>query len=167
MHRVNELPSQDADRDRSRGRPGASRGDAPTGSPAVEPAAAPDDAVRARCRPCRIGHCSCRVLTLPILHPLPHIAMHVMQAPCIRLSFTDRMGLTTCILTIPGILLQLGRIIAKTIRRGRPSPRGILPLRLGRQTIRSPGSRSLSLATNSWASSHDTCSTGKSRFPVK
>ena len=49
------------------------------------PTAATAHAAPARCRPRRVGHCTSRIISIPILTPLPNISVHVIQPPSIGL----------------------------------------------------------------------------------
>ena len=69
----------------------------------------------------------------PVLHPLPHIPVHIMQPPRIRTLQTHL--LSRRIIPIPRIMLQLVLVIPKRPGRLRPRSAGILPLRFGRQAI--------------------------------
>jgi hypothetical protein len=53
----------------------------PTIHGVVAPTAATVHADRARCRPCGVGDGTTRVVVIPILTPLPNIAVHVIQPP--------------------------------------------------------------------------------------
>ena len=76
-----------------------------------------------------------RIVTfIPVLHPLPHISVHIMQSPRIRPFPTDPLILLS-ILIIPRIILQPLLVTPKRPLRLRPRPTGILPLRLRRQAI--------------------------------
>src|SRR5262249_26892565 len=75
------------------------------------------------------------IRAIPVLHPLPHIAMHIVQAPGIRLQLPYRMGLAIGILAVPGILPQLPGVVSKAIRRRRTGARSVLPLRFRWQAI--------------------------------
>ena len=68
----------------ARDEPGAKRGAAVPG--VVVPAPAPEHPARARRRTCRIGNQPRRIVPIPVLAPLPHIPVHVVQAPGIRLA---------------------------------------------------------------------------------
>ena len=49
------------------------------------PTAAPEHPARARCSTSRIGRRAARVFAMPVLAPLPHVAVHVIQTPPVRL----------------------------------------------------------------------------------
>ena len=109
------------------GRPAAPGGD--------EPATAAKHAVRARCRSRRIVHRRLRIVTaiIPILAPLPHVPVHVIQPPGVRLLLAHRMRLAARVLVIPGVFAQLRLVVPKAIPRLAPRPAGIFPLRLAGQ----------------------------------
>jgi hypothetical protein len=69
--------------------------------PAV-PTAATAHAGRARCGARGVGHSTDRVISLPILTPLPHVAVHVIKAPFIRFSAADR--LRVAVVTVPSVV---------------------------------------------------------------
>ena len=98
----------------------------------VVPAATPVHPVRARRRPPRISHRTARITTIPVLAPLIHVAVHVIQTPRVRLLLTHGMGRIARVLVVPRVISQLGITVAKTVRRRRPSPARTLPLRLRR-----------------------------------
>src|SRR5262245_11759604 len=64
---------------------------------------------------CRVYGSLCCVWATPILHPFPDIAVHVEQAPGIRLELPHRMCGALVVFVIPRILLQEGIIIPKRI----------------------------------------------------
>ena len=82
----------------------------------VGPTAATDHAVRAFC----------------IRTPLPHITVHVVQAPAIRQLLTDSVSRPIAVVIKPRVLTKILRIIAKTVRRRCPGAARIFPLRLRR-----------------------------------
>src|SRR6266446_7737855 len=84
-------------------------------------------------------HCSvCSIRPIPVLQPLTDVAMHIIEAPGIRLLLANGMRLPTGIISIPGILPQLTYVVAKTISRRRPGPGCVFPFCLRRQTVLRP-----------------------------
>jgi hypothetical protein len=78
------------------------------------PATAPKDPVRAASFPCAaVSRCAVIAVVPGILHPFPDVAVHVIQAPRIRLLLTDRMCLQVRIFCIPCILAKFRVRIAK------------------------------------------------------
>src|SRR6266540_1380799 len=94
------------------------------------------DPAQARRRPCRIYCRDCSRSPIPVLHPLPDIAMHVIESPGIGFFLPYRMCLVSRVFPVPGILSQLACVVAKAVDRRCPSPCGIFPLCLRRQAIR-------------------------------
>src|SRR5262249_28584202 len=94
----------------------------------VVPAAAPAHAIGTRRGPFGISHGPGRILALPVLHPLPDIAQHVVQSPGIGLLLAYGMRAMFRVGTIPGILTQLLRVIAKAVDAWRTRTCGVLPL---------------------------------------
>lgn len=58
----------------------------PAAQSRVAPAATPDDAVRAIPGTCRVDPIRSGVLVIPVRAPLPHVAVHVIQAPPVGLQ---------------------------------------------------------------------------------
>jgi hypothetical protein len=102
------------------------------------PAAAAPHSVRARRGTLRVSRWCGWIRLIPVLHPLPHVAVHIVQAPGIGLALSYGMGRATCIGRIPGVGVQAPGVTPKTIGRGGTSARGIFPLRLGGQAILAP-----------------------------
>ena len=69
---------------------------------------------------------------LCIRTPLPHITVHVVQAPAIRQLLTDSVSRPIAVVIKPRVLTKILRIIAKTVRRRCPGAARIFPLRLRR-----------------------------------
>src|SRR5262245_29244285 len=63
----------------------------------------------------------------PIVDPLPHIAMYVVQPPRIGLELSNRMRSATGVLVIPGVFPKLTALISKATGRGGSRSRRILP----------------------------------------
>src|SRR5262249_9590535 len=103
------------------------------------PATAPLHAVRARGRACRI-HCSATsIFLIPVLHPLPDIAMHVIESPGVGLQLPHWVRLQlSCFALIPRIASELAGIIPKAPAGRSSSARRVLPLRLSGQAIHRP-----------------------------
>src|SRR5207249_1993335 len=67
-------------------------------------------------------------LVIPVPAPLPDVAVHVVQAPGVRLSFSHRMGLRVRVAVVVSIPPQLPRIVPEAVsgRAGRANcPTGI------------------------------------------
>ena|ERR687896_2666355 len=75
--------------------------------------AAPQHTILAFIRTGRVGLRSARIITIPVRHPLPDIAVHVIQIPGIRIAGAHRMSLVIGILGIPGIAFQLRLIVTE------------------------------------------------------
>ena len=69
-------------------------------------------------------------VVVPIRAPLPHVAVHVEQAPRIGLLQANRVGvlLTSGVASKPRVLAQLLFIVSKGKRRLRPGTARVLPL---------------------------------------
>jgi len=72
-------------------------GPAPVGRPTIlggdfAPTAATAHAERSRCRTTRVRHATTRVISIPLLTPLPNVAMHVVKASRIRFFAAHGMG---------------------------------------------------------------------------
>src|SRR5512134_3022157 len=86
-----------------------------------------------RWRPLGVHRRATRVvaLVIPILHPFPHVAVHVVQAPTVRFLLPDRVGGTRReVFAMPSIARQLLGVLAKGVSGCRSRPRGVLPFRL-------------------------------------
>ena len=68
-----------------------------------------------------------------ILHPFPHISVHVKEAVRVRFQFSHGMGLIICIATIPSVIFD--GVIAKGMGTHCLSSRCKLPFRLRGQTV--------------------------------
>src|SRR5262249_35065022 len=99
------------------------------------PTAAPIHPERAGCRACRIHDRPTRIDAMPVLHPFPDIAMHVIEAPGIRLLLPHRMGLLPGVAVMPGMPPQIAGVVTKAVGCARPGPRRILPLGFCGQTV--------------------------------
>src|SRR5437773_2632732 len=75
------------------------------------------------------------VHAVKIIAPFPDVAASIKQSPGIGAFLTDWPGTTARIFVEPGIVAQLGRIVAKKISGSRSGPAGILIFCLGRQSI--------------------------------
>src|SRR5947207_7153829 len=123
----------------------ALRVEVPTRRPAFSPLAAPtaaaEHAVRARCRSLRIDGAPAGIRPVPVLAPLPETAVHIIQAPRVGQLLPHRMRRAAAVVQIPRVLGQarVAWIIAMAEARRGPSPAGILPLRLCRQSIDAVG----------------------------
>src|SRR5215470_12440835 len=63
----------------------------------------------------RVLHRFCGILPIPVLHPLPHVAMHIVHSPGIGLTLSHGMGCPTRIGSIPGVRFQPPHVIPKTV----------------------------------------------------
>src|ERR1019366_6550779 len=92
----------------------------------------------------RINHVILWIITVPVLTPLPHIAVHVMKPRSIRWETADWRGflptnpfLTVAIGEIAIVIRLLGRNrVAKVKRRFRTRAAAKFPFRFSRQAIR-------------------------------
>ena len=133
-------------------RPGGRCRGTRTGSPwdrsTNVPDAAADHAVRAHSArnrgPLRVECNPTSIVAKPVLTPLPHIPVHVMQPPRIRQLLPHRMRLAVAVVPIPSVVRQVrvARVIPIAEPRRRPPPTRILPLRLRRQPINTRWARS-------------------------
>ena len=48
----------------------------------------------------------------PVLAPLPHIAVHVVQAPGVRLLLPHRMQRSAIVVLVPGVVAELRGVVA-------------------------------------------------------
>src|SRR5262249_33369647 len=80
-----------------------------------------------------------KVGVILIEHPFDHIAVDVVQAPGIGLFFAHLLVFEVAVLLEPGVLTQLGRIIAKEVSGGGAGTAGVLPLGLGGQPVKLAG----------------------------
>src|SRR6266540_4206494 len=104
----------------------------------VVPTAAPMRPIQADKGPHRL-HCSaCGGGLIPVLHPLPDIAMHVIESPGIRLYLPSWVCPIVSIVPIPGIQTELARILAKAPSCRGPDASCVLPLCLRRQAVHHP-----------------------------
>ena len=78
----------------------------------------------------RIGFRVIRVVSVPSLAPFPHISVHIEKAESIWLPGADRMCLSTRILAMPSYFVEISG------SDGGSGTRSVLPLGLGRQTVR-------------------------------
>ena len=105
----------------------------------TRPVATPCDTARAGCRPCWINLCVARITSMPVLTPLPHIPVHVIQTPLIRQLQPHGLRILQSripgILSIPRVIPQPTLVIPKRPPTGRPCTTGILPFCLRRQTV--------------------------------
>ena len=104
----------------------------------VVPAPASDHPGRARRGACRIDCSVCSIRPIPVLHPLPDIAMHVIEPPGVGLQLPHRVCLPSRIPVMPRIASELARLIPKAPAGRRPGTRRILPLRFRGQAVRRP-----------------------------
>ena len=111
-------------------------------------------------RPC--GELRIVTVIIPILAPLPHVPVHIIQPPGVRLLLAHRMRLAVRVARIPGVLAKPSLIVAEAILRRASGPTGIFPLGFAGQLelSRLPGRFAFSLSRNCWQSSQLTCSTG-------
>ena len=72
-------------------------------------------------------------LAVPILAPLPHVPVHVIEPPGVGLLLANRVRCIPRVGFVPGIITQLRFLVAKAILRRRPGPTGIFPLGLAGQ----------------------------------
>ncbi len=120
-------------------RSGRRSGGTPAGRPR-SPRAAPGGCNRRWSRRCRRRR-PCVTLVPAVLDPLPHVAVHVVQAPGVRRVGADLGGPAHVHAEIG--LLGRRRIVTPPVAGRRPGPAGVLPLRLrraGDRACRSPGS---------------------------
>ncbi len=76
----------------------------PTKPGGAAPTAATAHAGRAKCRASRIPYGLTRIVAIPVLTPLPHIAMHIVNAPCIRFFAADGMCCISRVSTEPSVI---------------------------------------------------------------
>src|SRR5262245_43005272 len=75
---------------------------------------------------------SALVIRVPgVLTPLPDVAVQVVQAPGVRLLAADRRIFPLRVALEPGVILQVGRVVAERIARVRAGAASVLPFRLG------------------------------------
>src|SRR5262249_39082756 len=55
------------------------------------------------------------VRLIAVLTPLPHIAVHVVQAPFVRQLLADRMRLDAWIPPVPGVAFELGLVVTEAV----------------------------------------------------
>src|SRR5215813_4144550 len=65
----------------------------PAAAGGAVPTAAPSHADRARGGACRISCSTIRITLIPVLYPLPDIAMHVIESPGVGLQLPHRVRL--------------------------------------------------------------------------
>ena len=111
----------------------------PTITGGVVPTAATEHAGRARVSPTRVRHSTTRIIAIPVLTPLPNIAVHVIQAPSIRFFAADGMTCLSRVSTEPSVIAELRVIITKTVLCSRACPTRVLPLSFSRELINSAG----------------------------
>src|SRR5262249_48527634 len=106
----------------------------------IEPRAAAHDLELSLLRALWIFHRALPVIggIVPILYPLPYIAVHIIQPPRIGLELHNGMRPAAGVFCIPGIFPQLTALIPKTIGRCCSRPSRILPLRFCRKPVRFP-----------------------------
>lgn len=104
-----------------------------TAVPGVEVPTPPAiDAVRARTGAYGVFHVSTRVpLRMPVLTPLPHVPVYIVQAPCICLLLPPRMRRPRSVLLVPPHLVQVALGVSGTKSRLRPRTARIFPLCFG------------------------------------
>src|ERR1039458_491784 len=88
-------------------------GEASTPHHQKPPRSSAERAVLAFLRPSRSGDGLLGIVAIPVLAPLPDIAVHVIQAPLVGLLLTDRVGLSAAVLGVPSVLFQFGLGVAK------------------------------------------------------
>src|SRR5437764_13316709 len=77
-----------------------------------------------------------RVHIVPILTQLKRITVHVVKAPCVRLLVAHAMRSAAGIIGVPGVVIQLGLVVAVAIPSSRfTGPAAIFPLGLRGQAI--------------------------------
>jgi len=81
----------------------------------------------------RIRDPSRGIIAIPVLALLPHVSVHVIQSPRVRLLLSDRMRLIVRVLTIPRLVAQLLLVVPETPPSFLPGPAGVLPLCFRRQ----------------------------------
>jgi hypothetical protein len=72
---------------------------------------------------------------IPVLAPLPDIAMHVIETPGIGFLLTHGMGLFARVSDIPGIFTKFAVIVAEVKSCHTLRPTRIFPLRLGGKAV--------------------------------
>src|SRR5207302_789 len=72
---------------------------------------------------------------VPVVAPLPDVAVHVEEVPAVGRFLTYRLGLALRMRLEPGVVRQLGFAIAETILAGSAGAAGIFPFGLGGQPI--------------------------------
>ena len=102
------------------------------------PAAAADDLQTARAARAGIDRRLARIWTEVVGCPLPHIPMHVEQAPCIGRECTDA-GSARPLVLFADIRLRLRERVASREGGGGSRAAGILPLGLGGQPVPARG----------------------------
>src|SRR5262249_408084 len=96
-----------------------------------------EHAHRAGDRAARVLRRTFRVVgfAIPVMAPLPDIAVHLAQSPTVEQLLTHRPGFASRMRLEPGIARQLGLGVAETIFAGAAGATGIFPFRLGRETV--------------------------------
>ena len=85
-----------------------------------------------------VGKFAVNVFFIHVQTPLASVAMHVVQAPWVRLFLANFMRQLFSVTSKPRIISKLGRICSIAISTAGASPTGILPLRFGGQAIPAP-----------------------------
>ena len=73
------------------------------------------------------------VIPIPVVTPLPHVAVHVIKPPGIRGFLSDRMGFTVAVAFIPSGQGEIALTVAGIISRRGARTAGVLPFRFGRK----------------------------------
>src|SRR5215470_18590575 len=94
--------------------------------------------IRARVYPCRAINRSLGIVCMPaVFHPLPYIAVHIVETKSIRLERADRRRLLIVPLTstAAAVGVVIADVVAPGIGRRRAGMYRVLPLGLGQQAI--------------------------------
>ena len=75
------------------------------------------------------------LLGVKIVAPFPNVAVHIAQAPRVRLFFTDRMRGLDRVVLVPGTLSQLTSVVADRISAARFAAARVFPFGFGGKSI--------------------------------
>ena len=101
------------------------------------PASASQDSCLPRFGPARIlrGAFAIILFLVEVVAPFPHVAVHVIQAPCIGLTRPHRLRAAGAILFEPRVLAKQAGTVAERILRPAAGAAGVFPLGLRGQSI--------------------------------